>query len=113
MTIVQLKIAIIGSENSSVGVTTHPWCPTVLPFWHQQSIQFRQQPDTLIRFAMVQIINIVTIELTWDLGPDNGTSCRDYFNILDHKLAIDTIEPIDIIDVQTNDAGDNNRPDTC
>ena len=45
-----------------------------------------------------------------DQGPGPGTlghnqtSCRDYFNILDHKLGIDSIETIDIIDTQTNDA---------
>ena len=42
-------------------------------------------------------------------GHDNGASCGDYFNILDHKLAIEPIEPIDITDVQTNDAENNNR----
>ena len=44
--------------------------------------------------------------------PDNATSWRDDFNILDHKVAIDTIdaiETIDITDVQTNDAENNNN----
>lgn len=43
---------------------------------------------------------------------DKGTSCRDYFNILDHKLCIETIvsiETIDAPDTQTNDAWDNNN----
>ena len=46
--------------------------------------------------------------------PDNGTSCGDYFNILDHKLSIDTlntIDAIDTMDIQTNDADNNtNEP---
>ena len=43
---------------------------------------------------------------------DKGTSCRDYFNILDHKLCIETIvtiETIDASDTRTNDAWDNNN----
>ena len=45
-------------------------------------------------------------------GPDNATSRPDEFNILDHKVAIDTIdaiETIDVTDVQTNDAENNNN----
>ena len=43
---------------------------------------------------------------------DKGTSCRDYFNILDHKLSIEsivTIETIETADTRTNDAWDNNN----
>ena len=70
-----------------------------------------RQSLTIVQFCSGWIINIVDI-VTRDeerAGPDNETSCRDYFNILDHKLAIEPIEPIDITDVQTNDAENNNR----
>ena len=43
---------------------------------------------------------------------DKETSCRDYFNILDHKLSIEsivTIETIETADTRTNDAWDNNN----
>ena len=45
----------------------------------------------------------------WVTGHDNGTSWGDYFNILDHKLAIDTIETIDTTDGWTNDGENNNE----
>ena len=48
----------------------------------------------------------------WVTGHDNGTSWGDYFNILDHKLCIETIvtiETIDAPDTRTNDAWDNNN----
>lgn len=51
------------------------------------------------------------MELTWVLTMGHPAEIISIYWII--NSAIDTIEPIDIIDVQTNDAGSNNRPDTC